>query len=165
MGAVLLWHMRRHNNHVYAYREIIIVSKMHEGGDEWDEKHSIFRRLGFYFSANQFTFPFPSWFIMPFIPCALAQPPMPNTKAPLDECLTIYMQIYFEWKGRWESNERLFVKQKYNMPRASSIKIYIRANNERVGGDDLARGASDSWIEKANHRCYVATTWFPWDLI
>jgi hypothetical protein len=38
--------------------------------------------------------------------------------------------------GREKTAERLFVKQKYNnMPQASSIKIYISANNERERED------------------------------
>lgn len=51
-------------------------------------------------------------------------------------------------------------KIQQTQPWASSIKIYIWANNEKV--DTWI--TNDSWIEETNHR-RIMTKWFPWELV
>lgn len=59
----LLWHLKCHNNNVYAYRKIIIVLKRCEGGREiWITQFSVSSTLSF-FSKSIFIFISP-WFIM-----------------------------------------------------------------------------------------------------
>lgn len=117
-------------------------------------------------SPIQFTFPLHHDLLQALFLSSSARPsrsfkPRALSKPSLRIFVDLCMQIYIEWN---ESNERLFVKQKWNMPGASSIKIYIGTNNEeRVSARETLFILRMN--QRTNHRRRVMTKWFPWELV